>query len=377
MVNLYQLLGLAADADANTIAQAINARRLQADLNSQVLDKAAEWLLNPAVRAQYDAQLRVHDAAFFAQTASASDAAIGVDVEATSPTAAVLQAATTATSAIEAQAHAPAPTPANQTIQSTVSAPPSSASASSRRNKIKGVTPPKQALKIKRNGKSSAGRGCLMALLIVTVLGVLVLALLSWWGYSMFKEVKSTLNDYHIQDMQTMPGWHVAADSDGKVVYAVAQNQPNMVLMLVGEDAQPMLANRDDGKTVWCHQAENLLCRIQVQYDQDPPRVYEAGQIGTQILVSDESDKAEMPLRLQDTDKLSIQLLDNPQVAPFEFVLGPFPSDSRVTEPKASDAVVSEMDAEMQQLDAELKQLKAEAQAMQQNAASASQPASQ
>ena len=84
-----------------------------------------------------------------------------------------------------------------------------------------------------------------------------------------------------------------------------------------------------------------------------------------------------MPLRLQDTDKLSIKFLDNPQVAPFEFVLGPFPSDSMVREPKASDAVASDMDAEVQQLEAQLQQLKAEAQAMQQNAASGVQSASQ
>ncbi|UOO88997.1 hypothetical protein LVJ82_16360 [Vitreoscilla massiliensis] len=385
MVNLYQLLGLAAHADAQAIAAAIQARRLQADLNSQVLDKAEEWLLNPAVRAQYDAQLRAHDAAFFAEAAQDLPAMNAAPVDAaTMPSSAPVphtdnKQAVPVNTRLESPASAPSnqTNPANQANNPNPATSTSASHATSGRKKIKTTAAPKHRLKIKHGGKKSSGRGCLMAFLIVMVLGLLVLGLISWWGYSMFKEVKNTLNGYEIENMQTTPGWHIEQEGDSKVVYAVAQNQPNMVLMLMGEDALPMLANRDGGKTVWCHRDQTMLCRLQVQYDQDPPRVYEAGQIGTQILVSDANDKAEMPLRLQDTDKLSIKLLDNPQVAPFEFVLGPFPSDSMVRAPKASDAVASDMDAEVQKLEAQLQQLKAEAQAMQQNPASGAQPASQ
>ena len=106
MVNLYQLLGVSVDADAATIAFAISQCRLQGDINPQILDKAEEWLLKPEVRAQYDAQLRQHDATLFAPVASAP---IPDTLSAT---------ATPAWQAPDANAHQPEPqaAPANTTL---------------------------------------------------------------------------------------------------------------------------------------------------------------------------------------------------------------------------------------------------------------------
>ena len=355
MVNLYQILGVSADADAATIAFAISECRLQGDINAQVLDKAEEWLLQAEVRAKYDAQLKQEDAAFFSQTSHASTQTDfpQSNQASTAPVFEASNAASTASNNTE-RVHAP------------------QNHAQTERPKFKTAqvkTNSKQRINIKRDGKKSNSRGCLVAFLIVSVLGVILLGVISWWGYSLFQDVKKTLNEYEIEDMQTTPGWHVG--DGGHVVYAVAQNQPNMVLMLVGEDSQPMLANRDSSQAVNCHKDQDLLCSIQVQFDQDPARTYEAGQLGNQILVSDDADKAEMVLRMQDADKLSIKLVQNPAAPVYEFVLGAFPSNTMVREA----SVAQEFDAEMQKLDDEVRKMEAEVERAKQEAEKASKQA--
>ena len=350
MVNLYQILGVSADADAATIAFVISECRLQGDINAQVLDKAEEWLLQAEVRAKYDAQLKQEDAAFFSQTSNASTQTDfpQSNQASTAPVFEASNAASTASNNTE-RVHAP------------------QNHAQTERPKFKTAqvkTNSKQRINIKRDGKKSNSRGCLVAFLIVSVLGVI-----SWWGYSLFQDVKKTLNEYEIEDMQTTPGWHVG--DGGHVVYAVAQNQPNMVLMLVGEDSQPMLANRDSSQAINCHKDQDLLCSIQVQFDQDPARTYEAGQLGNQILVSDDADKAEMVLRMQDADKLSIKLVQNPAAPVYEFVLGAFPSNTMVREA----SVAQEFDAEMQKLDDEVRKMEAEVERAKQEAEKASKQA--
>ena len=148
------------------------------------------------------------------------------------------------------------------------------------------------------------------------------------------------------------------------MVYAVAQNQPNMVLMLVGEDAQPMLANRDAKQTVLCHRDENFLCQIQIQFDNDPPKTFESGQMGNQILVTNDADKAQMALRLQDTEKLNITLIENAEKPTYEFQLGEFPSDTMVREPKQA----SEVDAQTQAINEKLRQIEADVAKVEQQA---------
>ena len=341
MVNLYQLLGVSVDADAATIAFAISQCRLQGDINPQILDKAEEWLLKPEVRAQYDAQLRQYDATLFAPVASAP-----------------IPDTLSATAAPAWQAH-----DAN-THQSEPQAAPASTTPATGKKTFKTKAEPKHRIKLKHDGKKSGGRGCLIAFLIIVVLGLIVFGLISWWGYSMFQDVKKTLNEFEIENMQTTPGWHVSANEDGKVVYAVAQNQPNMVLMLVGEDAQPMLANRDAKQTVLCHRDENFLCQIQIQFDNDPPKTFESGQMGNQILVTNDADKAQMALRLQDTEKLNITLIENAEKPTYEFQLGEFPSDTMVREPKQA----SEVDAQTQAINEKLRQIEADVAKVEQQA---------
>ena len=340
MVNLYQILGVSADADAATIAFVISECRLQGDINAQVLDKAEEWLLQAEVRAKYDAQLKQEDAAFFSQTSQTSTPTDFPQTNQAS-TASVFEAGNAASAASNntervhtPQNHAQTERPKFKTAQA--------------------KTNSKQRINIKRDGKKSNSRGCLVAFLIVSVLGVILLGVISWWGYSLFQDVKKTLNEYEIEDMQTTPGWHVG--DGGHVVYAVAQNQPNMVLMLVGEDAQPMLANRDAKQTVLCHRDENFLCQIQIQFDNDPPKTFESGQMGNQILVTNDADKAQMALRLQDTEKLNITLIENAEKPTYEFQLGEFPSDTMVREPKQA----SEVDAQTQAINEKLRQIEAD-----------------
>ena len=341
MVNLYQLLGVSVDADAATIAFAISQCRLQGDINPQILDKAEEWLLKPEVRAQYDAQLRQHDAAFFSQTAPMQVA------DSFTSTTAPAQPASASTNEPEAHYH-----PHADRVQA------------AGKKTFKTKAEPKHRIKLKHDGKKSGGRGCLIAFLIFVVLGLIVFGLISWWGYSMFQDVKKTLNEFEIENMQTTPGWHVSANEEGKVVYAVAQNQPNMVLMLVGEDAQPMLANRDAKQTVLCHRDENFLCQIQIQFDNDPPKTFESGQMGNQILVTNDADKAQMALRLQDTEKLNITLIENAEKPTYEFQLGEFPSDTMVREPKQA----SEVDAQTQAINEKLRQIEADVAKVEQQA---------
>ena len=355
MVNLYQILGVSANADAATIAFAISQCRLQGDINAQVLDKAEEWLLQAEVRAKYDAQLKQEDAAFFSQASQATPSNDFPLTNQANTTPVLEQGNATQAAASNAerlhsqQNHAQAERPKFKTA------------------KAKNNT--KHRINIKRDDKKSNSRGCLVAFLIVSVLGVILLGVISWWGYSLFQDVKKTLNEYEIEDMQTTPGWHVG--DGGHVVYAVAQNQPNMVLMLVGEDSQPMLANRDSSQAVNCHKDQDLLCSIQVQFDQDPARTYEAGQLGNQILVSDDADKAEMVLRMQDADKLSIKLVQNPAAPEYEFVLGAFPSNTMVREA----SVAQEFDAEKQKLDDEVRKMEAEVERARQMAEKASEQA--
>ncbi|AUZ04289.1 MULTISPECIES: hypothetical protein [Vitreoscilla] len=56
--NIYVLLSLTPLADSQAIAQAIQTHRHHHSLNPAILDKAEAWLLNPATRQRYDAQLR-------------------------------------------------------------------------------------------------------------------------------------------------------------------------------------------------------------------------------------------------------------------------------------------------------------------------------
>ena len=227
MVNLYQILGVSADADAATIAFAISECRLQGDINAQVLDKAEEWLLQAEVRAKYDAQLKQEDAAFFSQTSQTSTPTDFPQSNQAS-TAPVFESGNVASAASNNTEHVHIPQNHAQT----------------KRPKFKteqAKTNSKQRINIKRDGKKSNSRGCLVAFLIVSVLGVILLGVISWWGYTLFQDVKKTFNNFEIENMQTTPGWHV--EDRRHVVYAVAQNQPTMVLMLVGENAVPTLSN--------------------------------------------------------------------------------------------------------------------------------------
>ena len=355
MVNLYQILGVSADADAATIAFAISECRLQGDINAQVLDKAEEWLLQAEVRAKYDAQLKQEDAAFFSQTSQTSTPTDTLQSSQAS-TAPVFESGNVASAASNntervhtPQNHAQTERPKFKTAQA--------------------KTNSKQRINIKRDGKKSNSRGCLVAFLIVSVLGVILLGVISWWGYTLFQDVKKTFNNFEIENMQTTPGWHV--EDRRHVVYAVAQNQPTMVLMLVGENAVPTLSNSNLNQTVLCHRDENFLCQIQIQFDNDPPRTFGSTQIGNQIMVSDEADRAEMVLRVQDAEKLSIKLVQNPAAPEYEFVLGAFPSNTMVREA----SVAQEFDAEMQKLDDEVRKMEAEVERAKQEAEKASKQA--
>ena len=56
MINLYALLNLGPFVDAPSIAAAIGKSRQTGSINAAILDKAEQWLLNPAIRNRYDAQ---------------------------------------------------------------------------------------------------------------------------------------------------------------------------------------------------------------------------------------------------------------------------------------------------------------------------------
>ena len=65
MINLYALLNIGPYVDSASITTAIHASRQTGDINAAILDKAEQWLLNPAIRQRYDAQLRQQQPEFF------------------------------------------------------------------------------------------------------------------------------------------------------------------------------------------------------------------------------------------------------------------------------------------------------------------------
>ena len=68
MINLYALLNLGPFVDAPSIAAAIGKSRQTGSINAAILDKAEQWLLNPAIRNRYDAQLKQQQPEFFLTT---------------------------------------------------------------------------------------------------------------------------------------------------------------------------------------------------------------------------------------------------------------------------------------------------------------------
>ena len=68
MINLYALLNLGPYVDAPSIAAAIGKNRQTGSINAAILDKAEQWLLNPAIRNRYDAQLKQQQPEFFLTT---------------------------------------------------------------------------------------------------------------------------------------------------------------------------------------------------------------------------------------------------------------------------------------------------------------------
>ena len=65
MINLYALLNIGPYVDSASVSAAIHTRRQTGDINAAILDKAEQWLLNPAIRQRYDAQLRQQQPEFF------------------------------------------------------------------------------------------------------------------------------------------------------------------------------------------------------------------------------------------------------------------------------------------------------------------------
>lgn len=63
MINLYQVLGLSAHATDVQIRQALNTHAQT--LDPKVIKAVNEWLLNPAVRPNYDAKLHAQEPLFF------------------------------------------------------------------------------------------------------------------------------------------------------------------------------------------------------------------------------------------------------------------------------------------------------------------------
>ena len=68
MINLYALLNVAPYVDAAKIEAAISNSRQTGSINAAILDKAEQWLLNPAIRSRYDAQLKQQQPEFFMAT---------------------------------------------------------------------------------------------------------------------------------------------------------------------------------------------------------------------------------------------------------------------------------------------------------------------
>ena len=65
MMNLYALLNIGPYVDSASVSAAIHTSRQTGDINAAILDKAEQWLLNPAIRQRYDAQLRQQQPEFF------------------------------------------------------------------------------------------------------------------------------------------------------------------------------------------------------------------------------------------------------------------------------------------------------------------------
>ena len=65
MINLYALLNIGPYVDSASVSAATHTSRQTGDINAAILDKAEQWLLNPAIRQRYDAQLRQQQPEFF------------------------------------------------------------------------------------------------------------------------------------------------------------------------------------------------------------------------------------------------------------------------------------------------------------------------
>lgn len=78
MINLYQVLGLSAHATDVQIRQALNTHAQT--LDPKVIKAVNEWLLNPAVRPNYDAKLQTQEPHFFTSPQGLSFYLLGISV---------------------------------------------------------------------------------------------------------------------------------------------------------------------------------------------------------------------------------------------------------------------------------------------------------
>lgn len=275
IVNMYRVLSITPEADALSIEKAIAVQRQLGKVSEDVLEKAELWLLNDALRQRYDRHLQQTEPDFF---------------------------------------------------RPVIHKPPQQTQKKQQHPHLNGTSNNKQAVATasqSRQPKPTKMLRWVLLLIIVVAMG----------GYGLKKlpstqSLQQVFTDESIKDMLNTPGWHQGSLQDKDVVYAVAQNSPQQLLLVSDKGALLALYLNEAERESWCQQNATVACQISIQIDHDPARAYSVEMIDQNRLgVLDSALQVDLLLRLQDAQTVKIASIGTTSVKQLDFALADFPAE--------------------------------------------------
>lgn len=280
IVNMYRVLSITPEADALSIEKAIAVQRQLGKVSEDVLEKAELWLLNDALRQRYDRHLQQTEPDFF---------------------------------------------------RPVIHKPPQQTQEKQQQPCLNGTSNNKQAVATasqSRQPKPTKMLRWVLLLIIVVAMG----------GYGLKKlpstqSLQQVFTDEPIKDMLNTPGWHQGSLQDKDVVYAVAQNSPQQLLLVSDKGALLALYLNEADRKSWCQQNATAACQISIQIDHDPARAYSVEMIDqNRLAVLDSALQVDLLLRLQDAQTVKIASIGTTPVKQLDFALADFPAEALMDE---------------------------------------------
>lgn len=297
--NLYALLHIEHTADTPTIAAAIAQQRQLNQIKTPILGKAEEWLLNPAMRERYDAQLHRQYPELFQQAAqewlwSNTDAPPSLQA------AAMVSAHTEkpSTSAIELALEAPVPSSTRLGLLEPTG---------HRDVKIEPALPLDTIAYVhehKRYDKMT--KWVIYGGMVLLLLGVM--ALFAWPLLKKTVLAPSEWDKHAFRQEWVQKGWQ--EDSDAGYVYLPSQQYTSrLAIVFRDNDAMPVLTETG------CDTDKKGLCRISVRIDD--AWFANKDEIGVGLLddlpLASRAHRADMVKRLQDAHKVEVSYVSGGQ----------------------------------------------------------------